>query len=226
MPQESLTPIHPTDAMWKPSSRTSSSDSGAINGLVSPGFLVASGCSTGGAVRSSSRPVTVPADPAIRAAVAAATMTATAATAFVRRRCACLMALGAPGARVRALTSVTRVSSSWSRSGMGGFSILGSEEGGQGGATAGEAGLDGPLRAMLDPGDLADGELAEIVEHDGPPLCLWQLLERPDEGRGRLRRGRDMLRAPGAGQEPRRRPGPPPTRDRQPGRHLTNPRPR
>ena len=32
-----------TGATWKPSLRTSSSDSGAINGVVSPGFVVA-GC--------------------------------------------------------------------------------------------------------------------------------------------------------------------------------------
>ena len=49
---------------------------------------------------------------------------------------------------------------------MGGFSVLGSEEGGEGGAASGESGLDGPLGAMLDPCDLAEGELAEMVEHD------------------------------------------------------------
>jgi hypothetical protein len=63
---------------------------------------------------------------------------------------------------------------------MGAFSVLGSEEGREGGAAAGESGFDSALRALLDPGDLNDRELPEMMEHDGPPLCLRQLLECRD----------------------------------------------
>jgi hypothetical protein len=55
---------------------------------------------------------------------------------------------------------------------MGRFSVLGSEQGGEGGAASGESGLDGSLRTVLDPCDLAEGEVAEMVQHDRPPLCL------------------------------------------------------
>ena len=84
------------------------------------------------------------------------------------------------------------------------FSVLGSEEGSEGGAAPGESGLDGPLWTMLDPCDLVEGEVAEMVEHDRPPLCLRQLLERRDKDRGRLRRRRfgsgplDLARNPTA----------------------------
>jgi hypothetical protein len=79
---------------------------------------------------------------------------------------------------------------------MGGFSVLGSEDGGEGGATAREPRLDRPFGTTLDPSDLRDREFAEIVEHKGPPLRLGQLLECGDECRGCLRWRGNGLRSP------------------------------
>jgi len=87
---------------------------------------------------------------------------------------------------------------------MGRFSVLGSEQGGEGGAASGESCLDRSLWTVLDPCDLAEGKVAEMVEHDRPPLYLRQLLERRDKGCGGLRRGCCGLRLSRSGEEPYR----------------------
>src|SRR3712207_746661 len=99
------------------------------------------------------------------------------------------MAVAPPGGRERAPPSLAKFSRNWSRSGMGTFSVLRSEKDGKGTATSGRSRLDGPLRTTLDPRDLPEGKVTEMVEHDRPPLCLGQLLERGHKGGGRLRRG-------------------------------------
>ena len=127
---------------------------------------------------------------------AAATTPPTVASAVLRRRIRSPRRRTSEAGREFTCSPSEKLSSdsSGSLSGMGGSLVSGSvgEEEGEGGAAAGEAGLDRALGGAGLPGDLVDGQVGDVVEHQRLPLGLRQLLERRDERDVRLVRRRRL----------------------------------
>ena len=101
-----------------------------------------------------------------------------------------------------------------------GVVVLGGELGCEGGAAAGEPRLEGSLRAALDPGGLGHRQPHEVVQDQGAPLGLRQLLQRPREQHRALARRADGLGRALPEQVPDGGARAPPPADRLPGRDL------